>query len=98
MFGNCTDGVKTMLKADKEYLAKSKTFDHAWIIDKVKIIVLGLYTKVNKRVTMHSAIMSFMLIKQYDNETNAAYLTRFKSMVQTLVIVGGAHILVSKII
>ena len=36
VFGNCTDGVKTMLKADKEYSVKSKAFDHAWIIDKVK--------------------------------------------------------------
>ena len=96
VFGNCTDGVKTMLKADKEYASKSKVFDHAWIIDKVKTIVLGLDTKVNKRVTMHSSIMSFMLMKQYDNETNAAYLTRFKSMTQTLSISGGGHILTSK--
>ena len=63
MFRNCRDGVKTMLKADKEYLVKSKTFDHAWIIDKVKVIVLGLDTKVNKRATMHLVITSFMLMK-----------------------------------
>ena len=97
VFGNCTDGVKTMLKADKEFASKSKTFDHAWIIEKVKTIVLGLDTKVNKRVTMHSAMMSFMLMKQYDNEANDAYLTRFKSMIQTLKIAGGEHVLVSKV-
>ena len=38
-FGNCTDGVKNMLKADKEFVTRSKTFDHAWIIEKVKTIV-----------------------------------------------------------
>ena len=86
-----------MLKADKEFLTKSKSFDCAWILMKVKKIVLGLDTKVNKRVTMHSAMMSFMLMKQCDHESNAACLTRFKSMVQTLKIAGGEHILISKV-
>ena len=27
VFGKCTDGVKIMLKADKEYTDKSKSFD-----------------------------------------------------------------------
>ena len=95
IYGNCTDGVKTMLKADAEYAEKSKMFDQAWILEKVKMIVQGLDTKVNKRVTMHSAIYNFMLMKQYDSESNDAYLTRFKSTIQTLKIAGGDHILVS---
>ena len=86
-----------MLKANKEFTIQSKAFNHAWIIEKVKTIILGLDTKINKIVTMHSAIMSFMLMKQYENKTNAAYLTRSKSMVQTLSIAGGDHMLVSKI-
>ena len=28
VFGNCTDGVKAMSKADKEHLVNSKDFDH----------------------------------------------------------------------
>ena len=63
VFGNHADGVKTMLKADKDRLAKSKAFDHLWVINKSKVIVLGLDTKVNKRVTMNFLIMSFMLLK-----------------------------------
>jgi hypothetical protein len=35
-------------------------------------------------------------MRQYDNETNDDYLTRFKSMVETLILAGGEHILVSK--
>ena len=46
---------------------------------------------------MHSAMMSFILMKQHDNKANDAYLTRFKSMVQTLKIAGGEHVLVSKV-
>ena len=95
IYGNCTDSVKTMLMADAEYVEKSKMFDQAWILEKVKIVVQGLDTKVNKRVTMHSAIYNFMLMKQYDIESNDAYLTRFKSTIQTLKIAGGDHILVS---
>ena len=37
-----------------------------------------------------------MLLKQQAHDTNNAYLTRFKSMVETLKIAGGEHILVSK--
>ena len=46
---------------------------------------------------MHSAMTSFMLLKQHDNEANDVYLTCFKSMVQTLKIAGGEHGLVSKV-
>ena len=45
---------------------------------------------------MHSAIFNFMMMNQYDNESNAAYLKRFKLMIQTLKIAGGDHMLVSK--
>ena len=38
-----------------------------------------------------------MLLKQGAFESNDAYLTRFKSMAQTLKIAGGDHILVSKV-
>ena len=44
----------------------------------------------------HTAIMNFVLMKQYAGETNDAYLTRFKSMISTLNIAGGEHIFVSK--
>ena len=53
-------------------------------------------TKVNKMVTMHSAITSFMMLKQYDYEANDAYLKRFKSIVQTLKMVGEENMLVDK--
>ena len=73
-----------MLKADKKNLVKSKAFDHTWIIEKAKTVVLGLDTKINKRVTMRSAMISFVLMKQYDNIPNAVYLTQYKSMAQIL--------------
>ena len=97
IYGNCTESVQTMLKADEDYEEKSKEFDYAWILEKVKMIVSGLDTKVNLRVSLHDAISNYMLIKQQPHETNDAYLTRFKSMVGTLKIAGGEHILVSSV-
>ena len=86
-----------MLKADEEYEERSKDFDYVWILEKVKVIVLGLDTKVNLRVSLHDVISNYMLIKQQLYKTNEAYLARFKSMVGTLKIAGGEHILVSSV-
>lgn len=44
---------------------------------------------------MHSALTNFVLLKQFPNKTNDVYLTKFKSMVQTLILAGGEHVLVS---
>ena len=95
VYGNCTEGVLAMLKGDKEFDEKSKVFDAAWILVKVKAITSGLDTKVNLRVSLHTALMNFMLMKQFGDESNDAYLSRFKSMVETLKLAGGEHVLIS---
>ena len=52
-------------------------------------------TKTNKRVSLHGTLLSFLTMRQYQTETNDAYLTRFKSNVETLKLAGGEHVLVS---
>ena len=64
MYGNCTDSVRTMLKTDEDYESKSLIFDHRWLFKKVRMIISGLDTKVNLRVSLHEAILNFMLMKQ----------------------------------
>ena len=93
VFGNSTDGVQTMLKVDKVFEAKSKKFNCSWIL--LKTITSGLDTKVNLRVSLHTAIMNVMLLRQFGDESNKAYLTRFKYMVKTLTLAGGDHVLAS---
>ena len=95
VYGNCTDSVRTMVKTDDNYESKSLIFDHEWLFKKVKMIVSGLDTKVNLRVSLHAAMLNYMLMKQYPNETNNTYLTRFRSMVETLKLAGGKHMLMS---
>ena len=82
--GNCMDSVQTMLKMDVDYEGKLKDFDYPWILDKVKMKVAGLYTKVNLRVSLHAALYNYMLMKQELNEANDTCLTRFKLMVETI--------------
>lgn len=98
MYGNCTEGLQTMLRADSEFEMKSKALDHEWLFEKVKIIVSGLDTKVNLRVSLHDVMFNFILLKQQQHETNDTYLTRFMSMIETLKIAGGEHVLVSPIL
>ena len=62
----------------------------------MKAIVSGLDTKVNFRVSLHAAITNVINMKQWENETNDDYLTRFKSMIETLNLIGGEYILVNK--
>ena len=98
MYGNCTESLQTMLRADSEFELKSKTLDHKWLFEKVKTIVSGLDTKVNLRVSLHDVMFNFILLKQQQHETNDAYLTRFKSMIETLKIAGGEHVLISPVL
>ena len=85
-----------MLKTEEDYKSKYKHFDYEWLFKKVKAIVSGLDIKVNLRVFLHAAISNYINMKQWENETNNDYLTRFKSMVKTLKLAGGEPILVSK--
>ena len=97
VFSNCTESVQTMIQNDSEYEEKAKVFDHTWLLQKVKTIVSGLDTKVNLRVPLNDVIINYMFLKQFTNESNEAYYTRLKSMVDTLKIAGREHILISPV-
>ena len=62
-YGNCTESVQTMLKADAEHNQKSRNFYYKWTFGKVNTIVSGLDNKVNLRVSLHDAISNFILLK-----------------------------------
>ena len=61
------------------------------------MIVSGLDTKANLRVSLNGIILNHMMIKQQTYETNDSCLTIFKSMLGTLKIEGSDHILVSSV-
>jgi len=59
VYGNCTDSVKTIIKTDDEYEKRSKSFNCAWLLRKVKTTVSGIDTKTNLRVSLHAVIFIF---------------------------------------
>ena len=87
-----------MIRADSDFKTKSKNFDYKWLFNKVKTIVLGLDAKVNLRVSLYDVVFNYILLKQQSHKSNDGYLTRFKSMVQTLKIAGGEHVLISPVL
>ena len=90
IYGNCTGGAETMLKLEDNFEDRSAIFDSIWLFKIVKKIVYGMDTKSNFRVSLHTAIMSFMLLQQYNTESSDTYSARFKSSMETLKIAGGS--------
>ena len=65
-------------------------------MNKVKMIVSGLDTKVNLRVSLYASMQNYIRTKQENHKSNNAYITKLKLMVETLKIAGGDHIFVSE--
>jgi len=96
VFGNCTDGVPTLHKAEELYEEKYCAFDCTWLLKIIKSIVSVIDTKMIPIVSLHTAMMYFLFLKQYGNEANDAYLTRFKPGAKTLNSAGGGHLFISE--
>ena len=89
--------MRKIIETDDKYEEKSKIFDCAWLLKKLKTAISGIDTKISLRVSLHAAMINFLFLKQYSNKTNDACLTRFKSTIHLLIIIGGKHILVSEL-
>ena len=61
-----------------------------WInVDEGEENCLGFGYKVNLQASLHTAMMIFLLMKQYVGKKNDAYLPSFKLMISTLKITDG---------
>ena len=94
--GSFADSVRTMLNTNDECESKCCSFGHGWLFKKGEMIVSALDTKVNVKMSLHAAMLNYMLMKKYPNETNGTCLKRFRSMTENIKLPGGEHILVSE--
>ena len=78
MSGNCTNSVRTIIKMDDKYEKRSKNFDCTWLLKKVKTVISGIDTKINLKVSLHTAMTIFLLLKQYGNKTIDALFNSFQ--------------------
>ena len=94
IWGQCTDGLQSILKMDVEYEEKSKEFDGIWLLRAVKKILAGVSNFKNAAVLVREKMMKLLTTKQYPDETIYQYMTRFKTNHSALEQVAGANILV----
>ena len=62
VFGNCTDGVLTLIKSEELYEDKSKLFYCVWILKTFNLIVSGIDTRTSPRVSLRTALPSYLLL------------------------------------
>jgi len=77
IYGQCTPALKSTVKGDVEYAAKSSTFDTLWLLEKLKAITAGVDTKSNPALTLHEQILTFFTMHQGSTESDDNYLTKF---------------------
>ena len=78
-----------MLKGNKYYNKKSKTFDSIWIIKEANKITAWLDVKLNKQATLYHAIQGLINMNQGKSEPNESFEIRFDNVYNTMEIAGG---------
>ena len=58
------------MKTDDEYESRSLIFNQKWLFKKVKMIVSRLDTKVNLRVSLHTVVLNYTIMKLYPSESS----------------------------
>ena len=95
VIGQCTNALRSTLKGDTEYVEKSNKFDTLWLLEKLKKVTAGVDAKANPVSVIHEQILSFLNLRQGQNELEDEYLARFNAKQKSLEMVGGDHIFVS---
>ena len=95
MFGQCSPSLQEVIIANKDYKVKSESFDIKWLMDEIRKASAGLDRTSNEVVQWETAMMTLLNMRQYNQESNQAYLRRFKENVATLELSGGDQVLYS---
>ena len=78
IWGQCSDTMKTKLKALKAYEEISEGSDSLKLLKEIKGISYRFETRNNLYSSMHDAKVAFYKNEQGKDETNSDYLSRFK--------------------
>jgi hypothetical protein len=92
VLGQCTQALRSTLKGDPEYEAKSEIFDVLWLLVKLKKLTAGVDAKANPILVLHEQIIGFFNVRQGQNESEDEYLVRFNAKQKSLEMMGGEHI------
>ena len=89
IWGQCTPGLKSVLKGNEDFFYKSKKFDLLWIMQEKKNITTGMYVKLNKLASLYHCIRSFINLRQGENERNDTFKLRWDNVYETMELEGG---------
>jgi len=95
IIGQCTPTLRSALKADKDFKPKSEIFEALWLMKSIKTVSSGVDIKANPALTLHEQLLTFLTMRQRQNESDDDYLVRFNSQYQSLKMSGSAHVICS---
>jgi hypothetical protein len=74
IMGQCTIALRSVIKSDPVFEAKSKDFDALWLLEKVKTIGAGVDPKENPVLSLHEQLFFFLTMRQGQSESDDDYL------------------------
>ena len=98
VWGQLSAGLQETIKGELEYESQSKIFNYIWLLEKAKLVSLGVDDKANKYYTLLKALMAMCNIRQGQTESNDSFRKRIDSVVLTVNLVGGTKMLYSETI
>ena len=95
IWGQCSNRLQELIKANDEFTARSKSFDCIWLLKQCKMISAGVDAKANKHSTLVKALTALCNIRQGKTESNDSFRKRVDAYALTLKLSGGEHIMCS---
>ena len=74
ILGKFTQALRSTLKGDPEYVAKSEMFVILWLLLQLKKMTAGVNAKANQVLVLQEHIISFLYLHQGQNESEEKYL------------------------
>ena len=94
IWGQCTDGLQSVLKMDAEYEEKTKSFDGVWLLRTIKKILAGVTNYRNGAILLREKLYRLLSTRQFPDESLNEYLTRFKNNYESLKQVAGENVVI----
>lgn len=83
-YGQCSTEVKSILKEDANYEDMIKDKDVFKLRKMLQSLSVGFKNTKSPVKTLFVCLKEFMLVRQHKNESNSAYLKRFKGLMETV--------------
>ena len=94
--GQCSASLQQSIKGELEFDVQSKVFNIIWLLEKAKLISMGVAEKANKYYNLLKAMMVVCNVCQGQNESNNSFRKHINAVVLAVNLVGGDDMLYSR--